>query len=58
VNFILLRLNPDEGMFDICHYYIAGILELSSTKGKAHFPLIPSYSLTGIKIKSRGENKK
>lgn len=40
--------NPDEGMFDICQYYIAGVLQLASSKGAAHLPLIPSYSLTGI----------
>ncbi len=40
--------NPDEGMFDICQYYIAGILQLASAKGKAHLPLLPSYSLTGV----------
>lgn len=48
--------NPDEGMFDICQYYIAGILQLASTKGKAHLPLIPSYCLTGIKKYARSEN--
>lgn len=39
---------PDDGMFDVCQYYIAGILQLASTKGRAHLPLIPSYSLTGV----------
>lgn len=47
--------NPDEGMFDICQYYIAGILQLASSKGKAHLPLIPSYSLTGIEKFARIE---
>lgn len=41
--------NPDEGMFDICQYYIAGILQLASLKGRAHLPIVPSYSLNGIK---------
>lgn len=48
--------NPDEGMFDICQYYIAGILLLSSTKGEAYLPLIPSYCLTGIEKYARSEN--
>lgn len=39
--------NSDEAMFDICQYYIAGILQLASKKGKANLPFIPSYSLTG-----------
>lgn len=47
--------NPDEGMFDICQYYIAGILQLASTKGRAHLPLIPSFSLTGIEKYARRE---
>jgi len=45
----------DEGMFDICQYYIAGILQLASSRGRAHLPLIPSYSLTGIKEFARRE---
>jgi hypothetical protein len=47
--------DPDEGMFDICQYYIAGILQLSSEKGKAHLPLLPSYALTGITKYARKE---
>lgn len=43
-----INTNSDEGMFDLCQYYIAGILQLVSAKGRAHLPLIPSYSLTGI----------
>ncbi len=39
---------PDDGMFDVCQYYIAGILKLASTKGRAHLPLIRTYSLTGV----------
>jgi hypothetical protein len=48
-----IKLDLDEGMFDICQYYIAGILMLASNKGKAFIPLIPSYSLTGIKEYAR-----
>ena len=45
-----IKTNSDEVMFDICQYYIAGILRLASSKGRAHLPLIPSYSLTGIEV--------
>lgn len=48
-------INPDEGMFDVCQYYIAGILQLASSKGRAHLPLLPSYSLSGIEIYARRE---
>jgi hypothetical protein len=41
--------NPNEGILDVCEYYILGILQLSSSKGDAHLPLVPSYSLNGIK---------
>jgi hypothetical protein len=45
-----IKKKSDEGMFDLCQYYIAGILQLASSKGRAHLPLIPSYSLTGIEV--------
>lgn len=50
-------IDPDDGMFDLCQYYIAGILQLVSPKGKAHLPLIPSYSLTGIEKYARRKSK-
>ncbi len=48
-------INPHEGMFDICQYYIAGILQLASSKGRAHLPLLPSYSLSGIETFAKRE---
>jgi hypothetical protein len=50
-----IKETPDDGMFDVCQYYIAGILQLASTKGRAHLPLIPSYSLTGVEEFARRE---
>lgn len=47
--------SPDDGMFDVCQYYIGGILQLASTRGRAYLPLIPSYSLTGIEEFARRE---
>ncbi len=41
-------LNPDEGMLKVCKYYLAGILQLHSVKGKAIAPMHPSYCLTGF----------
>lgn len=54
---LTLKINetPDDGMFDVCQYYIAGILQLASTRGRAHLPLIPSYSLTGVEEFARRE---
>ena len=45
--------NLDEGMFDVCQYYIAGMLQLVSNEGTACLPIIPSYSITGIKTFAR-----
>lgn len=50
-----INKKPDDGMFDVCQYYIAGILQLASAKGRAHLPLIPSYSLTGVEEFARRE---
>jgi hypothetical protein len=50
-----INKTPAEGMFDVCQYYITGILQLASTNGRAHLPLIPSYCLTGVQEFARRE---
>ena len=47
--------NPSKGIIELCEYYIAGIIQLSSSNGKAHLPLIPSCSLTGKTVYARNE---
>lgn len=47
--------NPSKGIIELCEFYIAGIIQLSSSKGKAHLPLIPSCSLTGKTVYARNE---
>lgn len=40
--------NPlSMGMAKLCAHYIAGIIQLSSAKGKAHWPQYPSNVITG-----------
>lgn len=40
--------NPlSMGMAKLCAYYIAGIIQLSSDKGKAHWPQYPSNVIIG-----------
>lgn len=46
-------INEFDGFFDIAQYYIGGIIQIRTTVGFAHLPLLPSTSLTGIENYAR-----
>lgn len=42
-----LRNDVDRGLLKVCINYCAGVIQLQSSKGNAHIPILPSTCITG-----------